>query len=311
MLPGDAGTRSQQPMLQQCTMDYMSNTEQSQHPAATLDEMIATITKTFVIAHEQDTDEHLAQALVYNAGRLAWRMRENGVNTDFKTSVSDVVTDADRAAEAFVAGALEALRPEDGVVGEEGANKASQSGRCWVIDPVDGTYNFTRGSDYWCSAIALVEGDPSAPERLLFGAVHRPAMGYTWFGGPGIRTMLDGRELPVLIDTPLSQTSLATYIHPTWLANPEVSSAWNAVATQPAALRMLGAGSVDLGGVSDGTSGVWMQHTVADWDWLPGRALVEGVGGAAVKVQAGGVEWCVAGNVQAVSEVTDILSELG
>lgn len=311
MLPGDAGTRSQQPMLQQCTMDYMSNTEQSQHPAATLDEMIATITKTFVIAHEQDTDEHLAQALVYNAGRLAWRMRENGVNTDFKTSVSDVVTDADRAAEAFVAGALEALRPEDGVVGEEGANKASQSGRCWVIDPVDGTYNFTRGSDYWCSAIALVEGDPSAPERLLFGAVHRPAMGYTWFGGPGIRTMLDGKELPVLIDTPLSQTSLATYIHPTWLANPEVSSAWNAVATQPAALRMLGAGSVDLGGVSDGTSGVWMQHTVADWDWLPGRALVEGVGGAAVKVQAGGVEWCVAGNVQAVSEVADILGELG
>ena len=289
----------------------MSNTEQSQHPAATLDEMIATITKTFVIAHEQDTDEHLAQALVYNAGRLAWRMRENGVNTDFKTSVSDVVTDADRAAEAFVAGALEALRPEDGVVGEEGANKASQSGRCWVIDPVDGTYNFTRGSDYWCSAIALVEGDPSAPERLLFGAVHRPAMGYTWFGGPGIRTMLDGKELPVLIDAPLSQTSLATYIHPTWLANPEVSSAWNAVATQPAALRMLGAGSVDLGGVSDGTSGVWMQHTVADWDWLPGRALVEGVGGAAVKVQAGGVEWCVAGNVQAVSEVADILSELG
>lgn len=212
-------------------MDYMSNTEQSQHPAATLDEMIATITKTFVIAHEQDTDEHLAQALVYNAGRLAWRMRENGVNTDFKTSVSDVVTDADRAAEAFVAGALEALRPEDGVVGEEGANKASQSGRCWVIDPVDGTYNFTRGSDYWCSAIALVEGDPSAPERLLFGAVHRPAMGYTWFGGPGIRTMLDGKELPVLIDAPLSQTSLATYIHPTWLANPEVSSAWNAVST--------------------------------------------------------------------------------
>ena len=69
--------------------------------------MIATITKTFVIAHEQDSDEHLAQALVYNAGRLAWRMRENGVNTDFKTSVSDVVTDADRAAEAFVAAQLE------------------------------------------------------------------------------------------------------------------------------------------------------------------------------------------------------------
>ncbi len=288
----------------------MSNSEQA-HPAATLDDMIATITKTFVIAHEQDSDEHLAQALVYNAGRLAWRMRENGINTDYKTSVSDVVTDADHAAEAFVAGALEALRPEDGVVGEEGTNRASQSNRFWVIDPVDGTYNFTRGSDYWCSAIALVTGDPSAPERLHFGAVHRPAMGYTWFGGPRLRTSRDGQELPMLIDEPLSRTAFTTYIHPTWLANPEVSAAWQAVATKPAALRMLGAGSVDLGGVADGTSGVWMQHSVADWDWLPGRALVEGVGGAAIKVQAGGVEWCVAGNVQAVSEVADVLGQLG
>ena len=146
--------------------------------------MIDAVAKTFVIAHDQDTDEHLAQALVFNAGRLAWRMREAGVQTEQKTSISDVVTDADRAAERFVAGALAALRPEDGIVGEEGTNAASTSGRTWVVDPVDGTYNFSCGSDYWCSALALVTGDPSNPEQLHFGAVHRPAMGYTWFGGP-------------------------------------------------------------------------------------------------------------------------------
>ena len=61
--------------------------------------MIDAVTKTFVIAHDQDTDEHLAQALVFNAGRLAWRMREAGVQTEQKTSISDVVTDADHAAE--------------------------------------------------------------------------------------------------------------------------------------------------------------------------------------------------------------------
>ena len=90
--------------------------------------MIDAVTKTFVIAHDQDTDEHLAQALVFNAGRLAWRMREAGVQTEQKTSISDVVTDADRAAERFVAGALAALRPEDGIMGEEGTNAASISG---------------------------------------------------------------------------------------------------------------------------------------------------------------------------------------
>ncbi|WP_096459738.1 inositol monophosphatase family protein [Corynebacterium suranareeae] len=290
-------------------MESMTKSEQT-HPAASLEDMIKTITKTFVIAHEQDSDEHLAQALVYNAGRLAWRMRENGVDTDYKTSVSDVVTDADRAAETFVAGVLEALRPEDGVLGEEGAARASKSGKTWVIDPVDGTYNFTQGSDYWCSALALVEGDPSAPTRLLFGAVHRPAMGYTWFGGPGIRTTRDGQEQKLLVDAPLSHISLATYIHPTRIADPSIQQAWLSVATKPATLRMLGAGSIDLASIADGSVGAWVQHSVADWDWLPGRALIEGVGGACIKVTAGGVEWSVAGNAEAVSEISETLSAL-
>ena len=118
-------------------------------------EMVSALAKTFAIAREGVDDQRLARDIVYNAGRLAWRLREGkqargGLATEYKTSVSDVVTEADRAAEQFVAEALELLRPEDGVVGEEGASRPSKSGRVWVIDPVDGTYNFTRGSDYWC-----------------------------------------------------------------------------------------------------------------------------------------------------------------
>src|SRR5699024_1679082 len=79
----------------------------------TFEEMLAAITKTFIVVHVDDTDAHLAQALVYNAGRLAWRMREQGISTEQKTSVSDVVTEADRAAETFVAGVLEAIRAEE------------------------------------------------------------------------------------------------------------------------------------------------------------------------------------------------------
>ncbi|WP_232843324.1 inositol monophosphatase family protein [Corynebacterium hindlerae] len=265
-------------------------------------DMLDALIKTFVIAHDQDSDEHLAQALVFNAGRLAWRMREAGVSTEQKTNVSDVVTEADKAAERFVSGVLEALRPEDGILGEEGANKPGNSGRTWVIDPVDGTYNFVSGSDYWCSALALVTGNPDDPTEIHFGAVHRPAMGYTWFGGLNIATTRDGKGVEKLQDAPLSQQGLGTYLHPTYLTQEPVRQAWQAVASQVASLRMLGAGSVDLGGVADGTLGLWLQHSVASWDWLPGRALVEGAGGKAVKVEAGGVTWCVAGNTQAVDE---------
>ncbi|WIM72921.1 inositol monophosphatase family protein [Corynebacterium suedekumii] len=279
------------------------------HPAASLTDMIAAITKTFAVAHEQDSDESLAQALVFNAGRLAWRMREQGLETEFKTSVSDVVTAADRAAEDFVAGALELLRPEDGILGEEVRPARSASGRTWVVDPVDGTYNFTSGSDYWCSALALVEGDPSDPDRLILGAVHRPAMGYTWFGGPGIPTTRDGEGVAKLGRKPAATVSLATYLHPTSMAEPLRRRVWVQAATEFATLRMFGAGSVDLASVADGSVGVWIQHSVADWDWLPGGALVEGAGGVGVKVEAGGVTWCVAGNRLAVDEACAALTQ--
>lgn len=286
-------------------------TNPDQRPTASLEEMIDAMTKTFAIAHENDSDEALAQALVFNAGRLAWRMRETGVKTDIKTSVSDVVTDADRAAERFVAGVLRTIRAEDGILGEEGASQASTSGRTWVVDPVDGSYNFTSGSDYWCSALALVEGEPSDPDRLIFGAVHRPAMGYTWFGGPEIPTTLDGQKLDALTDAEPAELSLGTYLHPRWFADDAAREAWLKVATQFATLRMFGAGSVDLAGVAEGSLGVWTQHSVADWDWLPGKALVEGVGGVCTKVSAGGVEWCVAGNRQAVAATVDTFADLG
>lgn len=264
--------------------------------------MIDAITKTFILAHEHDSDAHLAQALVYNAGRLAWRMREQGISVDQKTSVSDVVTDADRAAERFVAGVLTTLREHDGIVGEEGAARESSTGRTWVIDPVDGTYNFTSGSDYWCSALALVDD-----QGVNLGAVHRPAMGYTWFGGRDYPTSLDGTEVARLDNKPARESSLASYLHPTSVMDADIRHAWQSVASSFATVRMLGAGSVDLACVAQGTWGAWMQHTVSDWDWLPGKALVEAAGGVARKVNAGGVEWCIAGNAQVVEEMEALL----
>ncbi|WKD58937.1 inositol monophosphatase family protein [Corynebacterium caspium] len=288
-------------------------TDHNDTPAEpTIAELIPAITKTFVIAHAEDSDEHLAQALVYNAARMAWRLRESGVTTAQKTNISDVVTEADHAAEKFIAGVLEMLRPQDGILGEEGAAKNSQSGRTWVIDPIDGTFNFSTNSDYWCSALALVEGDPENPSRLLFGAIHRPAMGYTWFGGPEIPTVRDGKPVGSLPDTlPLSDVALGTYLHPSWLAQKSVRQAWLEVVTRCATLRMLGAGSVDLASLTDGVLGAWLQHSVPVWDWLPGRALVEGAGGHAVQVEAGGVQWSIAGPRDTVAEIVAALQLQG
>ncbi len=139
------------------------------------------------------TDAELAGALVTSAGRLAARMLQDGLTVDRKTSISDVVSDADKAAEAMIVGRLAVARPDDGVIGEEGA--AAPGRRTWVIDPVDGTYNFVSGLPAWCSALALLDG-----EQLLLGAIYQATTDELWVGGHDLPATLNGVPLPRMAD---------------------------------------------------------------------------------------------------------------
>lgn len=250
-------------------------------------------------------DYELAAALVREAGQLALLMRMAGLESEQKTSVSDVVTAADHAAEAYVLEQLRRCRPEDGILGEEGASVQGTSGRTWVIDPVDGTYNFLHGSTYWCSAIALKDhGD------VLLGAVFQPEEDKLWLGGHDRPATLNGDPITSFADdggrrnaTDVSELGAATYIHPTWLMDPMCAMPWHAAATSAASLRMLGSGSCDLGRVAEGQLGCWFQHSCPEWDWLPGKAIVRAAGGAVDTVRVNGLEWFIAGGTTAVREL--------
>ncbi|GAA2175783.1 inositol monophosphatase family protein [Agrococcus versicolor] len=248
------------------------------------------------------TDADLAIRLVRDAGSLAATMRAGGLEASFKTSISDVVTAADHAAEELVAQVLRDERPDDGVLGEEGASTAGSTGRRWVVDPVDGTYNFLSGLAYWCSAIALEDAD-----GVVVGAVHQPVTGETWVGGRDLATTLDGVPVAPLVDRSLAEVSLATYVHPTTLDDPDVAEPWHAIVGGAATLRVLGSGSCDLAGVAGGRIGVWAQHSTAEWDWLPGKALVEAAGGRTEVLEHRGHRWHVAGNGRAVGELLTLL----
>lgn len=247
-------------------------------------------------------DAELAVRLVREAGSLADRMRAEGLQTHTKTSISDVVTAADHAAEALVVELLAAERPEDGVLGEEGAARQGSSGRTWVIDPVDGTYNFVAGLDWWCSAVALTDGD-----ELVLGAIHHPATGRTFVGGPDLPSRVDGEPMGDLPDRDLAESCLTTYLHPPFFGG-EVGDAFTRLANGAATIRMLGSGSMDAMAVAEGRLHVVCQHSVPAWDELPGAAIVRGAGGSTRHVQAAGVEWYVAGAPTAVDQACAALT---
>ena len=242
-------------------------------------------------------DAELAASLVRDAGRLAARMRADGLSAHRKTSVSDVVTAADRAAEELITERLARERPADAVVGEEGTDRPGSSGRSWVIDPVDGTFNFVRGLTWWCSALAL-----RGPDDVILGAVHHPHDDASYVGGPALPSTRNGVRLPSLQDRPLAESCASTYLHPPFYDG-EVGAAFVRAVSGVATLRMLGSGTMDQMAVAQGQMDVLFQHSVPDWDWYPGIAIVRGVGGVARRVTAGGVEWSVAGVPTAVAEI--------
>ena len=242
-------------------------------------------------------DARLAGELVRDAGRLAQRMRTGGIEAEAKSSVSDVVTAADHAAEELIVERLAQERPADGVLGEEGAAREGASGRTWVIDPVDGTYNFVSGLTWWCSALALTDGDD-----LVLGAVYHPHDDALYVGGPGLPTTRNGRPLPPLEDRPVGESCLTTYLHPPFYGD-GVGRAFGRVVARVATLRMLGSGSMDLAAIAQGQLQVSCQHSVPPWDRLPGAALVLGAGGAHRRTSAAGVEWSVTGLPSAVDAI--------
>lgn len=245
-------------------------------------------------------------------------MRAGGVSSRSKANLADVVTEADEAAEALVVSELRRLRPADSILGEEGAAFEGSSGRRWIIDPVDGTYNFLSGAGPWCSALAL-----DRPGTTPVAAVFLPSSGelFTVEDDGAARLTLTGEagestgllESPVLLEStvsqgPLETLSLATYLHPAWMQNEPVRAAWHAVASEAATVRMFGSGSVDLSLVAAGRIGAWMQHSVPEWDWAPGRALVEAAGGSTARIEAGGVTWSLAGGEAAVRRMQSLLT---
>lgn len=273
------------------------------------------------------SDSELAAKLLREAGALALSIRSEGLDAlhagrHIKSNAADFATAADLAAESHFFNALRAARPEDSILGEEGAGHVGTSDRTWVIDPVDGTYNFTSGSTYWCSALALVrssslatddrtpEGstpDPLTHAEVLLGAVFQPEEDKLWMGGTGVPATLNGQPIRTLAPALVGSLSAGTYIHPGWLAQPRAAVPWQRAAELPATLRMMGSGSCDLARVAQGELGVWFQHSVPSWDWLPGKGIVEAAGGDTAVVHVNGLDWHVAGPARAVTELAAAL----
>jgi len=191
-----------------------------------------------------------------------------------KSSRTDLVSDADRDAEAAIEEILSAERPDDGLLAEEGSSREAVSGRRWVVDPLDGTTNFLYGIPAWAVSIALEDADGSA-----LGVVADPVRGETFTAIRGRGAACNGEPIEVTGEERLDTALVATGF--SYEAQERQAQAALLAEMLPRVrdIRRVGAAALDLCWVATGRLDAYYERGLKHWDWAAASLLVAEAGG--------------------------------
>ncbi len=219
--------------------------------------------------------------LALDTGRAAaelvrGRARQGVTVADTKSSDVDVVTEADRAAEALIRDRIRAARPHDAFLGEEEDAEPGTTGVRWIIDPIDGTVNFLYGlPQYAVSIAAEVDGE------VVAGVVIDVAKDVEYVARPGtegVVALRDGRPITVRGPAPLAQRLVATGF--AYRAEVRAVQAQAVARLLPRIrdIRRLGSCALDLCAVAEGTLDGYVEEGVNLWDHAAAGLIARAAG---------------------------------
>ncbi len=194
-----------------------------------------------------------------------------------KSTPTDLVSEADLAAERTIRELLARLRPDDGFLGEESGGEAGGSGLRWVVDPLDGTVNFLFGIPQWCVSVAVQDSHGS-----LAGAIYDPCRDELFAAVRGAApTLTDGKGTRAF-SSPL-RAETATAMVATGLAYDARVRAAQAqvlarVIPRVRDIRRFGSAALDLAWTAMGRFDAYFERTVKPWDIAAGTLICEGAG---------------------------------
>lgn len=227
----------------------------------------------------------LATQFAQEAGRYIIEKRPRGLGVAAtKSSDVDVVTVMDQGSEKLLRALIEKARPEDGILGEEGASKQGTSGLTWVVDPIDGTVNYLYEHLFYAVSVAVVIGDVETDGawESVAGAVCAPALGETFTAAVGmgadLRTARGTQKLqvnePAGLDVSLVGTGFAYSASTRALQGEAVAK----LLPQVRDIRRGGAAALDLCFVGSGRLDAYFESGTNSWDRAAGQLVATEAG---------------------------------
>lgn len=213
-----------------------------------------------------------ARALAVRIGddlRVDLLRRAGNVDPEMKGDGSPV-TDVDVEVNQHIVDLIDGEFPDHAVVSEElGTTHAGRGRWTWIVDPIDGTSNFTAGLPYWCVSMALtLDGEP------VLGVVEAPPLGRRYEAILGEGATRNGS--PIRVREPADWNDPSNRYVPLMITTATARRARPGVRLNP---RVMGSAALDLCLVADGTSAASISLSPKVWDIAAGALLVTEAGG--------------------------------
>ncbi len=201
--------------------------------------------------------------------------RRGGLGIQTKANDYDVVTIADKESEAAILGHIRSEFPDHAILAEESGTSDSPLSRWrWVVDPLDGTTNYSQGLPLFSVSIALEhDGEP------VVGVVHAPRLGETFTAIRGGGARLNGETIHCSDKTSLRRAVLSTGMPVDRAENPDNNlDNISRVVNEIRGLRRLGSAAIDLCYVGAGFLDGYWELALHRWDVAAGRLIAAEAG---------------------------------
>lgn len=220
----------------------------------------------------------LKQTLIdaVNAGAAELQRFFNGTfKITNKEGINNPVTEADHASEKAIIAVIQKAYPDHFILTEESGEIKTDSEYKWIIDPIDGTINFTNGIPISCVSIGVEKAG-----EIILGAVYNPLMNEFFFAEKGMGATLNGNVISVSKKTSVSNSCLVTGFPYTYLDSPNGPlQVFEKLIRQGIPVRRLGSAALDLCWTAAGRFDGFYEHKLQAWDSAAGFLIVEEAGG--------------------------------
>lgn len=248
---------------------------------------------------------NFAKGLARDVGILAKKRIGNLEWTHTKSGFYDVVTNADLEVEKIVKSEISKVFNSDMILGEETGETKTSSNRVWIVDPIDGTTNFSKGIPHFCVSIALViDGNPRV------GVVYDPYMDELYEAVNGNGAFMNGERINVGKTLELKEAVLNTgYQYSATEYRDTVIKNYVAFFGKVRAIRVFGSAVLDQCYVANGRIDGFWEYSLKPWDVAAGSLIAKEAG---AKVTGIGEEFSVYGKTILVtnSSLSDKILEI-